>query len=87
MGVPISLSLEKQTTHQTILGGCCSIFAIGFLLFIFYSEIQQVFFQLNWDETNQISYMRQDDGHEAYVVSTDDVIPALQLYSLFYNEE
>ena len=46
-----------------------------------------MFFQLNWDETKQIRYMSQGDNHEAYVVSTDDVIPALQIYTLFYNED
>ena len=55
LGVPVSLNLNGSRTHKTVLGGCCSIFAIILLLIVFYSEMTQVFFQLNYSggETNE----------------------------------
>ena len=48
LGIPVSLNLNKQNVHQTTVGGCCSLLAIFFITFVFYSEITQVI-QLNYN--------------------------------------
>ena len=48
LGVPVSLNLNKKSTHQTFPGGCCSIMAIVLIFTVFVSEISQVFFELNY---------------------------------------
>ena len=76
LGVPVSLNLNKQSTHQTFLGGCCSLLAIGLILFLLYSEIMQVV-RMNYDESITFDYMKVGDNHEPYEFDTEDFMPAI----------
>lgn len=44
-GIPVQLNLNKQATHNTFLGGCCSIFATIFMVFFIFGQLYQLFFQ------------------------------------------
>ena len=82
LGLPISLSLAKEMTHKTVLGGCCSLCAITLIVVILVAQISNVFFAFNYTQTETLSYLRLNDGHTPYNVSTDEVIPAISLGSL-----
>ena len=87
IGVPVTLNLNKKATHQTFAGGCCSLIAICLILAVLVSQVMQVFVNLNYSETVEISYLRYGDGHGPYEISTDDVIPAVQMYTFEYNNQ
>ena len=85
LGVPVALNLKKENVHKTCLGGCCSIFAIALLVLIFIAQIMQVFVNLNYNETTISTFLRENDGHGSENISTDDLIPAVQIVSLAYD--
>ena len=39
IGVPVSLNLNGNSSHQTSIGGCCSLFAMLMILAVVFSEI------------------------------------------------
>ena len=78
-GVPISLNLNGESSHKTITGGLCSFCVTIVSLVIFFAQMQQVFFDLNFSKSESIEYLTFSDGHEPFQISTDDVIPALQM--------
>ena len=77
LGVPVTLNLNKQGSHQTFLGGCCSILAIILIMFVFVSTTLAVFVEFNYDIAEEVSYLRLSDGHEPFEISTESVVPAL----------
>ena len=80
-GVPISLNFKGETEHRTVLGGLCGLSVMLLLVIIFISEVTQVFFELNYTSEVQVEYMTADDGHDAFMISSDDIIPAIMLKS------
>ena len=40
----------------------------------------QVFVNFNYSLMGETTYLRLNDGHEPFKISTDDVIPAIQIY-------
>lgn len=66
IGVPIVLNMNSKSTHQTFLGGCCSICAMLLILIVFTAMMLEVFVNLNYDEKATISYLRYSDGHEPF---------------------
>lgn len=79
VGVPISLNLKGETEHKTAFGGLCSLLVIALLMIVMVGEVTQVFFELNFTKTETVSFMQTFDGHEAFSISTDSVIPAIYL--------
>ena len=79
LGVPVSLNLRGQSVHKTILGGCCSLFATLFLLFLMTAQLVSVFNRNNYDQSVNDSYLWVDPFSldDVQTISTDDVIPAL----------
>ena len=80
-GVPISLNFKGETEHRTMLGGLCGLTVMLLLVIIFISEVTQVFFELNYTSEVHLEYMTADDGHGSFVISSDDIIPAVMLWS------
>ena len=79
LGVPVSLSMNGSNMHQTWLGGCCSIISLGLIFFLFVSSMFQVFVNFNYSLMEETTYLRVNDGHEPFKISTEDVIPAIQI--------
>ena len=79
VGVPIALNMNSKSTHQTLLGGCCSICAVVLTLIVLSSTMMEVFVNLNIEQTVNMNYIRYNDGHDPYLVSTDMLVPAIQL--------
>ncbi len=50
-------------------------------MFVFVSTTLSVFVEFNYDIAEEVSYLRLNDGHEPFEISTDSVVPALQLVS------
>ncbi len=50
-------------------------------MFVFVSTTLSVFVEFNYDISEEISYLRLNDGHEPFEISTDSVVPAIQLIS------
>ena len=45
----------------------------------------QVFVRLNYNETTISTFLRENDGHGPENISPDDLIPAVQIISLAYD--
>lgn len=87
LGVPVSLNLNQESVHRTYFGGCCSLIANVFLLLIFYTNMAQVF-QMSYTSSAEQGYINIDeDDQETFSFTTDEVIPALQMYSMYYNND
>ena len=87
LGVPVSLNLNQESVHRTYFGGCCSLIANVFLLLIFYTNMAQVV-QLSYQSSAEYSYINiSEEDQEAFTFTTDEVIPALQMYSMFHNND
>ena len=71
--------MNSEGTHKTILGGSCSICAVLLILIVFTSMMFQVFVDFNYNASSEVSYMTALDGHEPYSVSSEDLIPAIQI--------
>lgn len=82
LGVPVSLNMNGSHLHQTFVGGCCSVIVIVMICSLFISSMLQVFVNFNYSLMAEDSYMRMNDGHGAFEISTDDVIPAIQILNM-----
>mmetsp|Transcript_9749 Transcript_9749/g.12023 ORF Transcript_9749/g.12023 Transcript_9749/m.12023 type:complete len:107 (+) Transcript_9749:152-472(+) len=54
-------------------------------LFVFTTMMMEVFVNFNVDTSAVQSFIRYNDGHDPLMISTDEVIPAMQIVSLSNN--
>ena len=47
-GIPVQLNLRKEATHNTFIGGCCTIMAVLVMLVFIAGELIQLCFTNNF---------------------------------------
>ena len=43
-GIPVQLNFKKEATHNTFVGGCCTILAVSLMGLFILGELIQLFF-------------------------------------------
>ena len=70
-----------------MLGGCCSLIAIILIIAIFILQLADIFMDFNYDSSEEQSFIKYSENHEPLMISTDEVIPAIQLLSFEENNQ
>ena len=61
-GIPVQLNLRKEATHNTFLGGCCTIMAVLVMLAFIAGELIQLCFTNNYSSGYQVDYLKYGHG-------------------------
>ena len=84
MGFPVSMLLPNgNTSHQTSIGGFCSIVMVLITLFITVSEFMRIFVDKDFSVETELAYLNTAANLDSYIVPSDSLILAVQVFNRY----
>ena len=62
-GIPVQLNFNKEATHNTFVGGCCTILAVIIMSLYIIAMLIQLIFTNNFSQQTWYDYLDADQLH------------------------